>query len=283
MICNSYQISIRRQCNLLFINRSSIYKPKKAVVDSKDLCQKISDIYESKPAFGYRRITDKLKRNGLMINKKKVQRLMRAMNLQAVHPGPNTSKRNLQEMVHPYLLKGLAITKLHQVWQIDITYIRTEKGFMYLSALIDVYSRLVVGWDLSNNLSIDSCKNTLLEAIAEHGKPDIINSDQGSQFTSNEWINLLQAKEITISMTGKGRCNDNAYIERLWRTLKYEGIYLHQWKTVKELKQELPKLIYWYNNDRPHQSLRYKTPSETSCAFMDNLKPSYPQLHNHNN
>ena len=210
MVCNSYQISIRRQCNLLLINRSSIYKPKKAVVDSKDLCREISDIYESKPAFGYRRITDKLKRNGLMINKKKVQRLMRAMNLQAVHPGPNTSKRNLQEMVYPYLLKGLSIAKLHQVWQIDITYIRTEKGFMYLSALIDVYSRLVVGWDLSNNLSVDSCKNTLLAAIAEHGKPDIINSDQGSQFTSNEWINLLQAEEIKISMTGKGRCNDKS-------------------------------------------------------------------------
>ncbi len=109
------------------------------------------------------------------------------------------------------------------------------------------------------------------------GKPGIVNSDQGSQFTSNEWMNLLQEKEITISMTGKGRCNDNAYIERLWRTLKYEGIYLHQWKTVRELKQELPKLIYWYNNDRPHQSLRYETPSETSRAFMDNLKSSYPQ------
>ncbi len=283
MICASYQISIRRQCALLSINRSSIYKTKKPVLDSTDLCQEINDIYESKPVFGYRRITDKLKRNGLIINKKKVQRLMRAMNLKAVYPGPNTSKRNLQEMVHPYLLKGLAITSMHQVWQIDITYIRTEKGFMYLSALIDVYSRLVVGWDLSNNLSVDSCKNTLLSAIAEHGKSGIVNSDQGSQFTSNEWINLLQAEAITISMTGKGRCNDNAYIERLWRTLKYEGIYLHQWKTVRELKQELPKLIYWYNNDRPHQSLNYCTPMETSCAFVDNLQSSYPQLYSHNN
>ena len=283
MICASYQISIRRQCALLSINRSSIYKPRKVALGLAALCQKISDIYEAKPVYGYRRITDRLKASGLIINRKKVQRLMRVMNLQAVYPGPNTSKRNLQEMVHPYLLKGLAITSMHQVWQIDITYIRTEKGFMYLSALIDVYSRLVVGWDLSNNLSVDSCKNSLLAAIAEHGTPGIVNSDQGSQFTSNEWINLLQAKEITISMTGKGRCNDNAYIERLWRTLKYEGIYLHQWKTVRELKQELPKLIYWYNNDRPHQSLRYRTPSETSRAFMDNLKPSYPQLHSYNN
>ena len=145
MICNSYQISIRRQCVLLSINRSSIYKPRKGTLSSSTLCQKISDIYESKPVYGYRRITDRLKATGLIINKKKVQRLMRAMNLQTVYPGPNTSKRNLQEMVYPYLLKDLAITKLHQVWQIDNTYIRTEKGFMYLSALIDVSSRLVVG------------------------------------------------------------------------------------------------------------------------------------------
>jgi putative transposase len=184
MIDIASQVSIRRQCELFLINRSSLYKQKKSDLGSKELCQEIRNIYELKPVYGYRRITEKLKRNNIIVNKKKVQRLMKVMNLQAVHPGPNTSKRNLQEMVYPYLLKDLSISQLHQVWQIDITYIRTEKGFMYLSALIDVYSRLVVGWDLSNSLDVGSCRDALLMAIAKYGKPGIINSDQGSQFSA---------------------------------------------------------------------------------------------------
>jgi len=226
-------------------------------------------IYERYPIYGYRRMTVMLKRKGIFVNKKKVQRLMKMLNLKAIYPGPNTSKRNHAEMVYPYLLKKLPITSIHQVWQIDISYLRVEKGFVYLIALIDVFSRVVVAWRLSNDLCVESCQETLLAAIENHGIPEIVNSDQGCQFTSEVWVNMLKEQGILISMTGKGRSNDNAYIERLWRSLKYEQIYLHNYKTIKELKRELPGIINWYNYERPHQSLDYLTPGEMAGAFMD--------------
>ena len=223
------------------------------------------EIYEREPSFGYRRITAMLRRKGYFINKKKVQRLMKLLGLKAIYPGPNTSKRNRAEMVYPYLLKNLPIVTMHQVWQIDITYSRVEKGFIYLTCLIDVYTRLVVSWVLSTDLCVEACLETLVYGIERYGCPQIINSDQGSQFTSDIWVKSLRDYEISISMTGKGRSNDNAYIERLWRSLKYERIYLH------ELKKELPRIIDWYNYERPHQSLNYLTPIEMADAFMDKL------------
>lgn len=234
------------------------------------------EIYEKYPIYGYRRITAILRRQGLKVNKKRTQRLMNLLGLKAIYPGPNTSKRNHAEMVWPYLLKGLAVIKIHQVWQIDISYLRVEGGFVYLVALIDVYSRMVVSWRLSNDLANDSALDILHDAISKYGIPEIINSDQGAQFTSSFWIDALAKYQIKISMTGKGRSNDNAYVERLWRTLKYEGIYLHNYKTIKELKRELPNLINWYNFERPHSALNYLTPGEKADAFMDKLLHNLP-------
>ena len=203
-----------------------------------------------------------LARKGIIVNRKKVQRLMKLLNLKAIYPGPNTSKRKLSDFIYPYLLKELAIVRFKQVWQVDITYLRVAGGFVYLIALIDVYSRLVVSWQLSSDLCTDACLDCLGSAILKYGNPDIINSDQGAQFTSEDWLKTLNDQKIKVSMTGKGRSNDNAYIERLWRSLKYEGIYLHGYKTIKELKKELPKIIGWYNKERPHQALNYLTPEE---------------------
>jgi putative transposase len=286
---NHSHLSIRRQSELLELNRSSLYI-RHQVQDNSYLCNMIVEIYSNYPIYGYRRITAMLHRQGVVVNRKAVARLMKELNLRAIYPGPNTSKRNLSEMVYPYLLSELKVTKVNMVWQVDITYLRTNNGFMYLVALIDVYSRLVVGWDLSNSLCTISCINALADGILKYGKPTIINSDQGSQFTSALWIQSLQNDEIRVSMTGKGRSNDNANIERLWRSFKYEGSYLYKWQTVAELKANIPKWLNWYNNARPHQALRYQTPFEkhnkaTDCGFMDKSYdlPTIPQSQLQNN
>jgi putative transposase len=232
----------------------------------------IAEIYSNCPIYGYRRITAMLTRRGMMVNRKKVLRLMRDMNIRAIYPGPNTSKKAKGAIIHPYLLSNLIINRPNQVWQVDITYLRTKAGFVYLTALIDVYSRMVVGFRLSNDLQLDSCLLALDDTISKYGSPEIINSDQGSQFTSDGWIRALKNNNICISMTGKGRCNDNANIERLWRSFKYEGSYLYKWQTLLELKLNIPRWIDWYNFYRPHQALRYQTPGEKYCEFMDKPK-----------
>jgi len=263
MLDNKHNLSIRKQCQYLRINRSSVYFKKVFNLAEEHLIKQIEEIYEEYPIYGYRRISAILKNKGMIINQKRVLRLMRKQQLRAIYPGANTSKRNHQEMVYPYLLKNLDITKAHQVWQIDITYIRTKKGMLYLTGIIDVFSRVIVSYRVSNSLSTESCILALEDALSKYGTPEIVNSDQGSQFTSSEWLKYLQEKAIKVSMTGKGRSNDNGYIERLWRTLKYEGIYLHNLhnlRNVIELKTQIGKLIEWYNNERPHQSLNYCTP-----------------------
>jgi putative transposase len=262
------KISVRRQSQLLSLNRSSLYLVKEAKDDSY-LCNMLAEIYSDYPIYGYRRVTAVLRRQGAVVNHKRVQRLMKEMNLQAIYPGPNTSKRLLSDMVYPYLLSSLIVIKTNMVWQVDITYLRTNSGFMYLVALIDVYSRLIMGWRLSNSLCVIACLEALGDAILKYGKPDIINSDRGSQFTCSEWIQSLVKHGITISMTGKGRCNDNANIERLWRSFKYEGSYLYRWYSVLELKVNIPKWVDWYNCKRPHQALGYLTPLEKYCAIVD--------------
>lgn len=270
MIDREHQrLSIRRQSELLSLNRSSLYIKTTSKNDDLELCNLIAEIYSNYPVYGYRRIRAMLFRRGLYVNHKKVARLMRLMNIRAIYPGPNTSKKAIGSMVYPYLLSNLTIDKPHQIWQVDITYLRTNNGFMYLVAIIDVYTRIVVSWRLSNDLSAESCILALRCAIIEHGTPEIVNSDQGSQFTSDDWIKILKNNNIKISMTGKGRCNDNANIERLWRSFKYEGSYLYKWQTVQELKSNIPKWLYWYNFERPHQSLKYKTPIEKYREFMD--------------
>lgn len=270
MIDREHQkLSIRRQSELLSLNRSSLYIKTKSKNDDLELCNLIAEIYSSYPVYGYRRIRAMLVRLGFYVNHKKVARLMRLMNIRAIYPGPNTSKKAIGSMVYPYLLSNLTIDKPNQVWQVDITYLRTGNGFMYLVAIIDVYTRIIVSWRLSNDLSAESCILALRCAIMEHGAPEIVNSDQGSQFTSDDWIKVLKHNNIKISMTGKGRCNDNANIERLWRSFKYEGSYLYKWQTVQELKSNIPKWVRWYNFERPHQSLKYKTPIEKYREFMD--------------
>jgi len=262
------ELSIRKQAQLLSLNRSSLYLNDK-IKDDSLLCNAIAEVYSDYPIYGYRRITAVLRRGGYVINHKLVQRLMKEMNLHAIYPGPNTSKRNLNEMKYPYLLSNLAVTRVNMVWQVDITYLRTKAGFMYLVAYIDVYSRLIVGFQLSNSLCVDACVGALKDAILKHDKPDIINSDQGSQFTSNEWIEELKVHGVTVSMTGKGRCRDNAHIERLWKSFKYEGSYLYKWNSIQELKNNIPKWVDWYNYSRPHQALKYKTPFEKYYGIID--------------
>lgn len=256
------QLSVRRQSQLLHINRSMLYYEKSDKIENFTLSNMIAEIYAQYPIYGYRRITAMLQRKNIAINHKRVQRLMSEMNLYAIYPKPNTSNKDKEAAIFPYLLNNLSITKPHHAWQVDITYLRTVKGFVYLVAIIDVYSRMIVGYRLSNDLYTESCLAALEDAVLKYGIPEILNSDQGTQFTSGAWVKQLTNYGITISMTGKGRCCDNAYIERLWRALKYEGSYLYQWNTFEELKRNIVTWVNWYNCQRPHQSLNYATPAE---------------------
>ncbi len=230
-------------------------------MEDVDVLNAIRDVWMRYPFYGYRRITKELKANGIPVNRKRVQRLMGLGGIRAIYPGPNTSKRNKRHAVHPYLLRDKAITRANQAWMIDITYLRMPKGFMYLVALIDVHSRYVVGWSLSNTLETTCCMDALKAGLGI-AKPEIINSDQGCQFTSEEWIDYLREAHIKISMTGKGRCLDNIYIERFWRSFKQEEFYLNEYKSVKELRKAINAYIEFYNHKRWHQSLDYKTPAE---------------------
>ena len=262
VIENHKSLSIRRQTELLGINRSMLYYEESDNKKDFILSNKIAEIYAQYPMYGYRRITAILRREGFSANRKKIHRLMREMNLYAIYPKPNTSKKGKQKYAFSYLLNDIVVNKAHQVWQVDITYLRTVSRFVYLVAVIDVYSRMIVGYRLSNNLCVESCKSALEDAILSFGVPSIVNSDQGSQFTSDDWIELLSFHKIKISMTGKGRCNDNAYIERLWRAFKYEGSLLYHWNTIAAIKNNIKNWITWYNFKRPHQSLDYSTPAD---------------------
>lgn len=266
----SQELSVRHQCTLLVVNRANhYYQP---LVPSKAnvlLMNEIQELWLRHPFYGYRRITQALKALGYEVNRKRVQRLMQVMNMQAIYPKPNTSIRNKKHDVYPYLLGEIAITQANQAWQVDITYLRHKGSFMYLVALIDVHSRYVVSWSLSNTLHTDFCLEAL-EAGIKHGIPGIINQDQGCQFTSREWINALQTAGISISMTGKGRCHDNIFIERFWRSVKYEEVYLNDYESVKELKAAIGSYIEFYNHKRFHQSLDYKTPAEVYFSHNEN-------------
>jgi putative transposase len=226
----------------------------------------IYGLWLSKPFYGYRRITEGLRQQGVSINRKRVQRLMREMGIQALARSPKTSKGNKEHKKYPYLLRDVEIDRCNKVWMVDITYLRLGRGFMYLVALIDVHSRYIVGWSLSNTLETDSCLTALNWALEHNGSPEIINSDQGCQFTSEQWVKALNEAKIKISMTGKGRCHDNIYIERFWRSLKHEEIYLNDYDNVAELESGIGQYIEFYNTERPHQALDYKTPAELYFA-----------------
>ncbi len=255
-------VSVKRQCELLDVARSSVYyKPEP--VDSKDveLMNEIRCIYQKSPFYGYRKIHAVLKRKGYKLNRKKTQRLMKLIGLQAVYPRKKTTVRNPAHSKCPYALKKKTIDQANQAWMTDITYIRIARGFGYLMSLIDVYSRRVMGWSFSCFIDTALC----LEAYANATRiaiPEIINSDKGSQFTSHEWVDTLSQDGILVSMDGKGRCFDNIYMERLWRSIKYELVYLHDIQTMAQARELLDKYITFYNNERPHQSLNYQAPME---------------------
>jgi putative transposase len=262
MIDKGLSLSIFVQCDLLLVSRSVFYYKSKSSSDDTVIANLISAIYRQYPVYGYRRIHAILKCDGHQINRKRVLRLMRLLNLKAIYPGPKTTRRDREHSVFPYLLNDLETVRPHQVWQVDITYLRTDAGFIYLTALIDVFSRYIVGWFLSNTLDSYSCLQAMENALREHEAPNITNSDQGSQFTGQQWIEFLTLMNIKISMSGAGRSNDNAFIERLWRTIKYEFLFLEGARNVADYKRLIPIFVTWYNNERPHQSLKYQTPAE---------------------
>jgi putative transposase len=263
-------LSIKRQCDLLgFVRSTYYYKPIENEVD--EIYKKlIFEEYRKSPFFGYRKITKALQKKGHVINRKRVLRLMRDMGIQAIYPKPNLSKASPDHKKYPYLLRGLVIDHPNQVWATDITYIKLMGGFIYLVAIIDLYSRKVLSWRISNTMDVTFCLDALEEAFKKYGKPEIFNSDQGSQFTSIDFISKLESKKIKISMDGKGRALDNIYVERLWRSLKYEDIYIQEYETVAECTLGVRKYFEFYNAERFHQSLEYKTPNEMYFGFNNN-------------
>ena len=267
------KLSVRRRCELLKISRSSVYYTKaEASLEDIFVLNAIRDIWMRYPFYGYRRITKELRASGIPVNRKRVQRLMKIGGIHAIYPGPNTSKRNKLHAVHPYLLGSLSIERANQAWMVDITYLRMPKGFIYLVALIDVHSRYVVGWSISNTLDTSNCLDALKKGLLT-AKPEIINSDQGCQFTSGEWVNFLVNENIKVSMTGKGRCLDNVYIERFWRSFKQEEFYLNEYSSVDELKNAISAYMEFYNHKRWHQSLDYKTPAEVFFGTAEQETP----------
>lgn len=256
-------LSIRRQCELLSIHKSGLYyQPKGETQENLELMRLMDEHYLKHPTAGVLRMQDFLFAMGFVVNHKRVRRLLRLMGLMAIYPKRNLSKLGLKKYIHPYLLKGLEINRPNQVWSIDITYLPMKNGFMYLTAIIDVYSRYIVGWGVSNTLEADVSSEVLKQAIKDHGKPEIINSDQGSQFTCEGWVKFLKEEDIRISMDGKGRAVDNIFIERFWRTLKYDYVYLHPASDGLELYQGIKEFMHYYNHAQHHQGIGRKIPAE---------------------
>ena len=254
------QLSIRTQCELLGVHRSVLYYQHKEDESDVWLMNLIRDIWLECPFYGYRKIKIILKtEHSLEINNKRILRLMNKAGIKAIYPKRHLSKANPEHRKFPYLLRDIKIVRANQVWMIDITYLKLGTRFVYLVALIDVYSRYIVGWNLSFELDTENCLDALQMSLG-HGKPEIINSDQGCQLTSNIWIKRLTDLDIKISMDGKGRCQDNIFIERFWRTIKYEAIYLNEYNNYQELYLGIKNYITFYNKRRPHQSLKYQTP-----------------------
>lgn len=265
MIHQEKRLSIKLKCELLSVNRSSLYYVPCKSTDMHEedaaIMNEMCDIYMQHPYFGYRRMQVMLARKGYAINHKKVQRLMKLANLKAIYPKKRTTIRNPQHQIYPYLLKKEDIQNPNEAWCVDITYIKIQSGFVYLVALIDVFSRKIMGWNVSTFLDTESCLIALDMALI-NDVPIMINSDQGCQFTSEAWTATLAKEGILISMDGKGRWVDNVLIERFWRSIKYELIYLQSIATVAEAKRKIEQFINFYNYERPHQSLNYRTPQE---------------------
>ena len=261
MINSKEKLTISRQCQLLGLSRSSFYSQTKAVnKEELDLMLAIDKIHLELPFYGARKIKLELNNRGFSVGRGRVRRLMLKMGLEAIYRKPRTSIPKPGNHIYPYLLKDLQIERPNQVWSTDITYLPMAKGFAYLMAIIDLHSRRVMSWQLSNTMDASFCKETLEDAIQRFGPPEIFNTDQGSQFTSDSFTGVLKAHGIKISMDGKGRWVDNVFIERLWRSVKYEEVYLKAYQTMKEAKNCLNSYFTFYNQNRFHQNLDYQTP-----------------------
>jgi len=263
LVDTKHDLSVRRQCELLTIHRSGLYyKPCGEKPENLEIMRIMDEHYLKHPSEGVIRVQDLLLVMGFVVNHKRVRRLLRLMGLMAIYPKRNLSKLGLQKYIHPYLLKGLDIDHSNKAWAIDVTYIPMKNGFLYLTAIIDLYSRYVVGWGISNSLEADATLSVLKQAIKDHGKPEIINSDQGSQFTCEKWVNYLKDEDIQISMDGKGRWIDNIFIERLWRSVKHDHVYLYPASDGLELYQGLKEHFRYYNHELHHQGIGRRIPAD---------------------
>jgi putative transposase len=286
-------VPVVAQCRLLKVARATLYyRPVPVSADDLAVMRRMDELHLAWPFYGSRRMAAVLRREGREVNRKRAKRLMRVMAIEAIYQKPNTSKGHPDHKVYPYLLRGLTIDRPNQVWCADITYIPMAKGFVYLVAVMDWFSRRVLSWRLSITMETDFCVEALADAMDQHGQPEIFNTDQGVQFTSAAFVDELADRGVRISMDGKGRHLDNIFIERLWRSLKYEEVYVRAYDTVAEARLSLGIWLAFYNNERPHQSLDYRTPREMfegyACVHVDNPSaslraapalPTYSQAH----
>ena len=256
-------VSVRQQCRLLSLPRSTLYyQPQEVSSEELALMRLIDEEFLRHPFYGRRLMTEALCRQGHEVNHKRVQRLMRVMGLESLAPKPSLSRSHPEHVKYPYLLRGLDVARANQVWAADITYIPMAVGFLYLVAIIDWFSRAVLSWRLSASMETEFCVTALEEAFTRWGQPDIFNTDQGVQFTSEDFTEVLKARSIRISMDGKGRCLDNVFVERLWRSLKYEEVFLRAYDGPRPAKEGIGRYFVFFNDERPHSSLGYRTPME---------------------
>jgi putative transposase len=283
-------VPVVAQCQLLKVARSTLYyRPAPVSTDDLAVMRRIDELYLASPFYGSRRMTAVLRREGWPVNRKRVQRLMRVMALEAIYQKPNTSRKHPDHKVYPYLLRGLAIDRPNQVWCADITYIPMAKGFVYLVAVMDWFSRRVLAWRVSITLEADFCVEALQDAMHRYGQSEIFNTDQGVQFTSASFLTGLETQGVRISMDGKGRFLDNIFIERLWRSLKYEEVFIKAYGSAREARLGIGEWLAFYNDERPHQALDYRTPravfEDTPCNHVDNASAAlsrYPHDYRHN-
>ena len=287
-------LSIVAQCQLLKVARSTLYyRPAPVSADDLAVMRRLDELYLATPFYGTRRMVAVLRREGWSVNRKRVRRLMRVMGLEAIYQKPNTSRAHPANRVYPYLLRGLVIDRPNQVWCADITYVPMARGFVYLVAVMDWFSRRVLAWRLSITLETEFCLAALRDALERHGRPDIFNTDQGVQFTSAAFVDALETHGVRVSMDGRGRFLDNIFIERLWRSLKYEDIFIRAYETVAAARAGIGGWLRFYNDERPHQALGYLTPRAVfegapACGYVGNALvalrstsalPTYPQAH----
>ena len=269
MIDRSHELPLARQAEVLNLSRSSLYyEPRPVPEVALAIMRRIDELHLNYPFAGARMLRDLLRGEGLVIGREGVASLMRTMCIEAIYRRPNTSKPAVGHKIYPYLLRGLEVDRPNQVWAMDITYIPMARGFVYLAAVIDWFTRRVLSWRVSITMEVDFCLDAVEEALARHGTPGIFNTDQGSQFTSTDFTGLLLKHSITISMDGRGAWRDNVFVERLWRSVKYEEVYLHAYESVAEARASISRYLTFYNGKRPHSSLDARTPDR---AYFDHL------------